>query len=100
MLKGAGFRIVDLGIDVDGPKFVDAIKKENPDIIGLSALLTTTMRSMKDTVDAIKQAGVRDSVKIIVGGAPLTQAYADEIGADGYSPDAAQAVKLAKGLME
>jgi len=99
MLKGAGFQIVDLGIDVDPAGFVEAVKQNKPDIVGLSALLTTTMKSMKDTVAAISSAGLRDSVKIIVGGAPLTQEYADEIGADGYSPDAAQAVKLAKGLM-
>lgn len=99
MLKGAGFQIVDLGIDVDPAGFVEAVKQNKPDIVGLSALLTTTMKSMKDTVEAISGAGLRDTVKIIVGGAPLTQEYADEIGADGYSPDAAQAVKLAKGLM-
>jgi 5-methyltetrahydrofolate--homocysteine methyltransferase len=99
MLKGAGFQIVDLGIDVSPAGFVDAIKANKPDIVGLSALLTTTMKSMKDTIEAISAAGLRDAVKIMVGGAPLTQDYASEIGADGYSPDAAQAVKLAKGMM-
>jgi 5-methyltetrahydrofolate--homocysteine methyltransferase len=99
MLKGAGFHIVDLGIDVSPAGFVDAIKANKPDIVGLSALLTTTMKSMKDTIEAISAAGLRDAVKIMVGGAPLTQDYASEIGADGYSPDAAQAVKLAKGMM-
>jgi len=99
MLKGAGFQIVDLGIDVSPAAFVDAIKANKPDIVGMSALLTTTMKSMKDTIEAISAAGLRDFVKIMVGGAPLTQDYASEIGADGYSPDAAQAVKLAKGMM-
>ena len=99
MLKGAGFEIVDMGIDVDADKFIAGIKEKSPHLIGLSALLTTTMKAMKDTIDAIEKAGVRDQVKIMVGGAPLTQEYADEIGADGYAPDAAQAVKLAKGLI-
>jgi 5-methyltetrahydrofolate--homocysteine methyltransferase len=99
MLKGAGFKIIDLGIDVDAQKFVSAIKDNKPDLVGLSALLTTTMRSMKETIAAIDSSGFRGSVKIIVGGAPLTQDYANQIGADGFAPDAAQAVKIAKQLI-
>ena len=99
MLEGAGFNVVDLGVDVSPEKYIEAIKN-GAQIIGMSALLTTTMPSMKSTIDAINEAGIRDSVKIMVGGAPLTQAFADEIGADGYSPDAASASELALQLME
>ena len=98
MLKGGGFEVNDLGIDVSEEKFVSAAKEGNQ-VIGLSALLTTTMPSMKTTIDALKAAGVRDNVKIMIGGAPLTQSYADEIGADGYAPDAASAVDKAKELI-
>jgi 5-methyltetrahydrofolate--homocysteine methyltransferase len=98
MMEGAGFQIMDLGVDVTPEKFVQAIKN-GAQIIGLSALLTTTMPSMKNTIDAVKAAGLRDKVKILVGGAPLTQSYADEIGADGYSPDAATAVDVANALL-
>jgi len=98
MMEGAGYRIIDLGVDVTPEKFVEAVR-EGADIIGLSALLTTTMPSMKLSIDALTAAGVRDSVKIMVGGAPLTQQYADEIGADGYAPDAASAVDIAKELI-
>jgi len=90
MMEGAGFRVIDLGVDVNPEKFVEAAKEAK--IIGMSALLTTTMPAMKTTIDAIKAAGIRETVKIVVGGAPLTQAYADQIGADGYAPDAASAV--------
>ncbi|MCD6307898.1 MAG: corrinoid protein [Candidatus Latescibacteria bacterium] len=93
MMEGAGYRIIDLGVDVSPEKFVEAAKEAK--IIGMSALLTTTMPSMKTTIDAIKAAGIRDNVKILVGGAPLTQVYADQIGADGYAPDAASAVDSA-----
>jgi len=99
MMKGAGFDIIDAGVDVTSDKFIQAIIDKKPDVVGLSALLTTTMRSMKDTIEEMKKRGVRDSVKVIVGGAPLTQAYADEIGADAYGRDAADAVKKAKELI-
>lgn len=98
MMEGAGYQIMDLGVDVSPEKFVQAIKN-GAQIVGLSALLTTTMPSMKNTIDAVKAAGLRDKVKIMVGGAPLTQAYSDEIGADGFSPDAATAVDVANTLL-
>ena len=98
MIEGAGFNVMDLGVDVPPEKYIQAIK-DGAQIIGMSALLTTTMPAMKSTIDAIVEAGVRDSVKIMVGGAPLTQAFADEIGADGYSADAASASELALQLM-
>lgn len=97
MMKGAGFKVVDLGIDVTPDKFLAAAKEHNADVIGLSALLTTTMPMMKNTIEAFKAAGM--GTKVIIGGAPVTQAYADEIGADGYAPDAASAVDVAKGLL-
>lgn len=99
MIEGAGYKVMDLGVDVVPEKYVQAVK-EGAEIIGLSALLTTTMPSMKITIDAVKAAGLRDKVKIMVGGAPLTQAYADEIGADGFAPDAASAVDVANKLIE
>jgi 5-methyltetrahydrofolate--homocysteine methyltransferase len=99
MLEGGGFDVVDVGIDVGPEKFVEAVKTEQPDLVGMSALLTTTMPSMEKTIDALAEAGVRDSVKVMIGGAPVTQAYANEIGADGYAPDAASAVDLARALM-
>ena len=99
MLEGAGFNVIDLGIDVSPEKFVEAVKKNDAQCIGLSALLTTTMPSMKETIEAFKAAGLRDQVKIMVGGAPVTQNFADEIGADGYAPDAASAAELAKELV-
>jgi len=99
MLEGAGFEIVDLGVDVPPEKFVDAVVNQGVDIVAMSALLTTTMPNMKSTLEAIKAAGVRDKVKIMVGGAPVTDAYAKEIGADGYSADASRAVTLAKSLV-
>ena len=99
MLEGGGFDVMDVGVDVAPQAFVETVEKEQPDIIGMSALLTTTMPSMGQTIDALTQAGVRDSVKIIIGGAPVTQAYADEIGADGYAPDAASVVDLARALI-
>jgi 5-methyltetrahydrofolate--homocysteine methyltransferase len=95
MLEGAGFEVTDLGSDVDAEKFVEAIKSTNAQIVGMSALLTTTMSNMPSTIEALKAAGLRDNVKIMVGGAPLTKAFADQIGADGYAPDASQAAKLA-----
>jgi 5-methyltetrahydrofolate--homocysteine methyltransferase len=99
MLKGAGFEVVDLGTDVDPAKFADEIAARKPDVVALSALLTTTMRMMKNTIEEVRKKGLRDKVKIMVGGAPLTQQYADEIGADGYGRDAADAVKLARSLV-
>jgi len=98
MLEGAGFQVTDLGVDVQPAKFIEAVKA-GAQLIGMSAMLTTTMPNMKVTIDALKKAGVRDNVKIMIGGAPLTQAYADQIGADGYSQDASAAVRKAKDLL-
>jgi len=99
MLEGGGFEVVDLGIDVPADKFVEAIKTHQPQVVGLSALLTTTMREMKTTIEVIEKAGLRKQVKMIVGGAPLTEKFAREIGADGYAPDAASAVDVVKSLL-
>ena len=99
MLEGAGFTVIDLGIDVGPEKFLDACVNQGAQLIGLSALLTTTMPSMKDTVEALKNAGIRAKVGVMIGGAPVTQNFSDEIGADGYTPDAASAVDLAKALI-
>ncbi|MGI6189495.1 MAG: cobalamin-binding protein [Clostridiales bacterium] len=100
MLEGAGFEVTDLGIDVSPEKFVEAAKSSDGGcIVAMSALLTTTMPGMKDTIEALEAAGLRDRVKIIIGGAPVTQNFADEIGADGYAPDAASAADLAKALI-
>jgi 5-methyltetrahydrofolate--homocysteine methyltransferase len=99
MLEGAGFEIIDLGVDVSPEKFVDAIANRGADIVAFSALLTTTMPNMKVTIEAIQAAGLRGKVKVIIGGAPVTQAYADQIGADGFSSDASRAVSLAQTLM-
>lgn len=98
MLEGAGFAIRDLGVNAAPEKFVQAAA-EGAQIVAMSALLTTTMPSMKVTVEALKAAGLREQVKVMIGGAPVTQAYADEIGADGYSPDASSATRLAKSLL-
>ena len=99
MIEGAGFEVIDLGVDVPAEKFIECMKA-NPDckIVALSALLTTTMPAIKDTIEAIKASGLRDTVKIMIGGAPVTQAFADEVGADGYSEDAASAAELANKL--
>jgi 5-methyltetrahydrofolate--homocysteine methyltransferase len=99
MLEGAGFDVQDLGADVHPSKFVDAVNTSHPDLIALSALLTTTMPSMKSTIEALAAAGLRDRVKVMVGGAPVNQEYADAIGADGYAQDASQAAALAKSLI-
>jgi 5-methyltetrahydrofolate--homocysteine methyltransferase len=99
MLEGAAFEIVDLGTDVSPEKFVEAVKVHQPAVVGLSALLTTTMPNMKTTIEALKAAGVRDQVKVIIGGAPVTEAYARDIGADGFAPDASRAVALTKSLV-
>ncbi len=97
MLEGSGFEIVDLGTDTWPARFVEAAK-DGAQIVAMSALLTTTMPTMKETIEALKEAGLRDKVKVIVGGAPITQSYADGIGADGYAPDAASAVRMVKQL--
>ncbi len=99
MLEGGGYDVIDLEVDVPAEKFVEAAQSESAQVIALSALLTTTMPGMKDTIDALAEAGLRDNVKIIIGGAPVTQNYSDEIGADGYAPDAASAVDLVRSLL-
>jgi corrinoid protein of di/trimethylamine methyltransferase len=99
MLEGAGFQVINLGNDVTSQKFIDAIKTHNPQIVAMSALLTTTMTSMEKTIAAIREAGLRDKVKIIIGGAPVSAGYSDKIGADGYSDNANGAVKLARALV-
>ncbi|HIC94650.1 MAG TPA: cobalamin-binding protein [Anaerolineae bacterium] len=99
MMEGAGFEVVDLGIDVPPERFVEAVEEEKPDLVGMSALLTTTMPMMRTTLEALEEAGLRGRVKVMVGGAPVTQAWAEEIGADGYAPDAASAVDKAKELL-
>jgi 5-methyltetrahydrofolate--homocysteine methyltransferase len=99
MLEGAGFEIKDLGTDVAPEKFVAAVQADQVDIIALSALLTTTMPNMKATIEALRAAGLRDKVKVMIGGAPVTEAYAKQIGADGYSPDASAAARQAKALL-
>lgn len=99
MLEGAGFEVVDLGTDVAPERFVKAVMEHKPQVIGMSALLTTTMPSMGTTVKALTEAGLRDQVKVMIGGAPVTEAFARQIGADGYSTDASAAVRLAKSLV-
>jgi 5-methyltetrahydrofolate--homocysteine methyltransferase len=99
MLEGGGFEIVDLGVDVGPDKFLSAVKDKGVNLVALSALLTTTMPAMKAIIDNLKQAGVRDKVKVIVGGAPVTQEFADQIGADGYSDNANGAVSVARKLL-
>jgi 5-methyltetrahydrofolate--homocysteine methyltransferase len=100
MLEGAGFEIIDLGVNVTPQQFIDAIRTKGAEFIVMSALLTTTMTSMQDTITALKESGLRDKVRVMVGGAPVTEQYAAQIGADGYAPDASRAVTLAKRLME
>jgi 5-methyltetrahydrofolate--homocysteine methyltransferase len=100
MLEGAGFEIKDMGTDVSPEKFVEEVKGGGVDVVALSALLTTTMPNMKATIDALKAAGLREKVKVMIGGAPVTDSYAQQIGADGYSPDASRAVNLAKSLVK
>ncbi|MDH7503235.1 MAG: corrinoid protein [Verrucomicrobiota bacterium] len=99
MLEGGGYEVIDLGVNVTPEQFVAAVKEKNANIVAMSALLTTTMRSMKTTIDALKEAGLRDQVKVIVGGAPITQGFAEEIGADGFSESAAGAVAVARRVM-
>jgi len=99
MCEGAGFEVNDIGKDVAPEAFVEAVKAYEPDIVGMSALLTTTMRTMESTIKELEEAGLRDKVKVIIGGAPVTQAFADQIGADGYASNAAGAADLAKKLV-
>ena len=99
MLEGAGFEIIDLGTDVPPDRFVAAVRDHQPQLVGMSALLTTTMPSMKTTLEALQAAGLRDQVKAMIGGAPVTESYAGEIGADGYAGDASRAVRLALALI-
>ena len=99
MLEGSGFQVVDLGIDIPPEKFVDAVRTNQPDVLGLSALLTTTMPKMKETIESLIEAGMRNKVKIMVGGAPVTEKFAKDIGADGYAPDAATAVEKVRELV-
>ncbi len=99
MLEGAGFQIIDLGTDVSSEKFVKAVQEHEPDLVGMSALLTTTMASIANTIEALTAAGVRNRVKVIVGGAPITQDFANKVGADGFAPDAGSAPRVAKALL-
>jgi len=96
MCEGAGFEVKDIGRDIEPEEFIEAIKEFEPDILGMSALLTTTMRAMESTIKALEEAGLRDQVKVMIGGAPVTQTFADQIGADGYASNAASAADLAK----
>jgi len=100
MLESAGFEVHNLGVDIGPEDFVKAIKEKEPNLLALSALLTTTMSVMKQTIDAVTESGLRERVKVMIGGAPVTQKFADEIGADGYAPDAGSANKLAKALLQ
>jgi 5-methyltetrahydrofolate--homocysteine methyltransferase len=99
LMEGAGFQVIDLGIDVPSEKFVEAVKSQKPNVLGLSALLTTTMPKMKEVVESLVEAGIRQSLKVMVGGAPVTEKFAKDIGADGYAPDAASAVEKARELI-
>lgn len=99
LLEGAGYEVIDLGIDVASEKFVEAVKTYQPDIMGLSALLTTTMPKMKEVVESLVEAGIRNKVRVMVGGAPVTDKFAQDIGADGYAPDAVSAVEKARKLL-
>lgn len=96
MLEGAGFEVIDLGVDVSAEKFVSAVIEYHPDIVGMSALLTTTMLNMNEVIQSLQSADLRENVRVMIGGAPVTQKYAEQIGADSYSPDAASAVETAK----
>ncbi|HUX75987.1 MAG TPA: corrinoid protein [Anaerolineae bacterium] len=98
MIEGAGFEAIDLGTDVKAEAFVEAVREHRPALVGMSALLTTTMVNMKGTIEALEEAGLRDSVKVMIGGAPVTAAFAEEIGADAYAPDAASAVDVARSF--
>ncbi|MCL4296995.1 MAG: corrinoid protein [Anaerolineae bacterium] len=99
MLEGAGFEVIDLGTDVSPEQFVAVVQEQKPDLIGMSALLTTTMAAISTTLSALTEAGVRNQVKVIIGGAPVTEAYAASVGADGFAPDAGSAARVAKALV-
>jgi 5-methyltetrahydrofolate--homocysteine methyltransferase len=99
MLEGAGFVVIDLGVNVPPEKFIEAIRQHQPTVVGMSAFLTTTMPMFKKNIEAISEAGLREQVKILVGGAPVTQEYSDIVGADGYAPDASSCVRLTKKLL-
>jgi 5-methyltetrahydrofolate--homocysteine methyltransferase len=99
LMEGAGFQVIDLGIDVPSERFVEAVKSQKPNILGLSALLTTTMPKIKEVIESLVEAGVRKSVKVMVGGAPVTEKFAKDIGADGYAPDAASAVEKVREVV-
>ena len=99
MLEGGRFEVLDLGVDVSPDRFVEAVVEHQPELLGLSALLSTTMPVMQDVIATLERAGVRGTVKVMIGGAPVTQQYADKVGADGYAPDAPSAVRLAKSLL-
>ena len=99
LMESSGFEIIDIGVDIPATKFVEAVQKEQPVILGMSAMLTTTMSRMKDVIEALKEASLRDKTRVMVGGAPITQEFADSIGADGYAPDASSAVEKAKALV-
>lgn len=100
LLKGAGYEVIDLGNDIPPERIVDVVREENPDFVGLSALLTTTMKMMGETINRLREAGLRDKVKVLVGGAAVSQDFADEIGADGYGTDGFHAVRLVEELRE
>jgi methylmalonyl-CoA mutase cobalamin-binding domain/chain len=100
MMEGAGFEVIDLGVDVKAEDLVEAVKEHKPDIVALSALLTTTMGSMRKSIEMLVDAGFKNEVKVMVGGAPVTQDFADEIGADGFRSDASQAANLAKSFVK
>lgn len=99
MIEGGGFEAIDLGVDIKPDAFVEAVREHQPQILGMSALLTTTMPGMKATIEALEEAGLRDTVKVVIGGAPVTATFAEQIGADAYAPDAASAVDVARELM-
>ena len=99
MMESSGYEVVNLGVDISPEKFAEAVREHQPQLLGLSALLTTTMLAMKDTIEGLKEAGLRDSVKVMIGGAPVAADFATEIGADGYAPDAASATELAQRLL-
>ena len=99
MLESVGFTVINLGTDISSTDFIKAIKEHKPDILGLSALLTTTMLAMKDIIDQLKEEGMRDKIKVIIGGAPISEEFSDEIGADGFAPDAGSATELCQRLL-
>ncbi|NLA27076.1 MAG: cobalamin-binding protein, partial [Firmicutes bacterium] len=99
MLESSGFNVVNLGVDVAPDKFAEAVKEHQPQVVGLSALLTTTMLAMKETIDYLKEEGLRDQIKVIIGGAPVTKDFSTKIGANGYAPDGGSAVELVQTLL-